>query len=149
MAGTHWVCSPDTGAFSCFSGNRNLNLLPAPGSLSTQILPPVRLDQPPGDSQAEPTARQHFLRLWQFEKLIENFLMEFRSNARARVRHRHSDRIRAPGGVCFLRFSKAHQCCPLRRSHRWGSALSQTVPPEGVNFAEFSSRLETMCCTLA
>src|SRR6266487_5457043 len=32
----------------------------------------------------------------------------------------------------------------LRRSHMYGSACNQTVPPDGVNLDAFSSRLEMM-----
>src|SRR5271154_4394020 len=50
--------------------------------------------------------------------------------------------------ICRRRSEKIAELLAARRSHIYGSAWSQTVPPAGVNLDAFSRRFETTRSTL-
>src|SRR5208283_4260006 len=129
-----------------FSKTKNENLLPDPGSLSTQILPPVACTRRRAMASPRPYPS---------------------ARVPSGVRRKYSSKISCwnsgaiPGPVsetdmrqqfgAFTRWRRRSTAAGrwiVRRSQKDGSICSHTVPEAGVYFMALSSRLETTCCTL-
>ena len=118
-----------------------------PGSLSTQILPPADLHQAARDRQSQPVAFGAGALRRQTEIFFEDFLLKFGGDSRDLYQRQKCGSSWGQTAAA-LRRSTSGGRCDVRRSQKYGSTCSQTVPDDGVYFIALSRRLETTCCTL-
>src|SRR5581483_2567268 len=125
-----------------FSGTMKENLHPAPGSLSTQILPPMALTIRRAIASPNPIPSDCLSSLCGSRKKSSNTSMWYSAGIPGPVSETLTFTELGSDNVWLRRSRGMPGLRTLLQSHIDGSACNQTVPPVGVNLDADSSKLE-------